>query len=59
MIRPTEHEGIFSVTAGGAEADTAALASSRETLVNFVYEVTKRHELEFGEMIWITDFRYG
>lgn len=57
MIRPTEYEGVFSITAGGEEADITSLASSRDALVNFVYDVTKRQELEFGEIKWLTEFR--
>lgn len=57
MIRPTEYEGVFSITAAGLQADTTALASSREALLNFVYEVTKRQELKFGEIKWLTHFR--
>lgn len=57
MMRPTEYEGVFSVIAGGKEADTASLGSNREALVSFIHEVTKRQELEFGETKWLTEWR--
>ena len=45
--------------AGGKDADTAALAASRDELLKFVYDVTKRspEELQFGEMRSLSEFR--
>ena len=57
MIRPTEYDGVFTVTVGGAEIDFATVASSREALIKTVYEITKREELEFGDIIWLSEYR--
>lgn len=56
-IRPTEHEGLFSITAGGAQVDVSALLASREAMINLVYEVTKHTEIEFGDTKWQSEFR--
>lgn len=60
-IRPTEDPGVFSIMAGGKDADVAALAASREALFAFVYEVTKRspNELQFGEIRSLSEFRWA
>ncbi|KAI0685279.1 hypothetical protein BC835DRAFT_1421402 [Cytidiella melzeri] len=58
-IRPTEYPGIFSLMAGGKDADTATLAASRDALLKFVYKVTNRspEELQFGEIKSVSEFR--
>ncbi|KAI0777976.1 FAD binding domain-containing protein [Irpex lacteus] len=55
----TEYPGIFTLMAGGKDADMAALAASHDALLKFVYEVTNRgpDELQFGEVRSFTEFR--
>lgn len=59
-MRPTEYPGLFSVivvSAVGA-VDYDMLMSSREALIECIYDITNRRELEFGEFEWQTIWRY-
>ncbi|KAI0691497.1 monooxygenase [Cytidiella melzeri] len=56
-IRPTEHDGVFSVMAGGKDCDVDLLSTDRQALLDTIVEVTKRDNLEFGEMVWQTSWR--
>ncbi|THG97838.1 hypothetical protein EW026_g4253 [Hermanssonia centrifuga] len=55
-LRPTEYDGIFSLLIGG-QFDRDALINSREALLNHIRETTNRHELEFGIIKWLSDFK--
>ncbi|KAH9944586.1 monooxygenase [Amylocystis lapponica] len=56
MMRPTEHDGVFSLMAGG-HANPATLVSDRAELVKFVQRTTDRDDLEFGDIRSIYEYR--
>lgn len=59
-MRPTEYPGLFNVIVSSAPGtvDNDLLMSSREALIEFIYDMTNRRELEFGEFEWQTVWRY-
>lgn len=41
----------------GHGVDIDSLHASREALIKHIKETTNRHELEFGELSWISEWR--
>lgn len=61
-LRPWEgpnddDEDRFSFFVAGSELDHAKVASSREELLKSFYETTTRTDVEFGDLIWISNYR--
>jgi hypothetical protein len=56
-IRPTEYPGVFNIMLGGKDVDIDALLANSQAIFDLVLEVTKRDNLEFGEIIWKTDWK--
>jgi len=42
---------------GGPEIDIAKVSSSRDELIKTFQEVTGRNDLEFGELLWQSQWR--
>ena len=58
-IRRTERQGVFNIMIGGREVDISALAADHEAIWKFIRDTTNHQELEFGELTWISEFRYA
>ena len=56
-LRPVERPGVFSLIGGGAEADISSALQSREGVIEFIEDVTGRHDFEFGEMKYLSEWR--
>lgn len=56
-IRRTEHEGLFSIIVGGTDVDFAHLGTDHDTLFKFIRDVSSRQDLEFGNIVWKSEFR--
>ncbi|KAH9943975.1 monooxygenase [Amylocystis lapponica] len=56
MLRPTEHDGVFSLVIGG-HPNPATLVSDRTELVKFVQRTTERDDLEIGDIRSIFEYR--
>lgn len=57
-MRPFEtlDDDRYSFMAAG-QIDHAKVASNREEYIQAFYETTGRTDIEFGDLIWISDFR--
>lgn len=40
------------------DIDHAKTASGREELIKTITSITNRTEMEFGELVWISHYRY-
>jgi len=40
----------------GAEVDHKKIVSSREALIEDIYELTGRREMKFGNLLWISSY---
>ncbi|KAF7793734.1 hypothetical protein EIP86_004851 [Pleurotus ostreatoroseus] len=56
-LRPVERPNVFSLIGGGAEADISSALQSREGVIEFIEDVTGRHDFEFGEMKYLSEWR--
>ncbi|KAH9943980.1 monooxygenase [Amylocystis lapponica] len=56
MMRPTEHDGVFSLMAGG-HPNPATLVSDRAELVKFVRDTTDRDDLEISDIRSLFEYR--
>ncbi|KAI0090682.1 FAD binding domain-containing protein [Irpex rosettiformis] len=56
-IRPTEWPDVFSIMTGGSDVDCDLIHNDRQALIDLVVEVTKRDNLEFGDIIWQSVWR--
>lgn len=56
-IRPTERPNVFFMFGGGKEADVEAALQGRDGLIRLIQNVTGRHDLEFGELKFLTDWK--
>lgn len=57
MLRPTERPGVYSTNSGGKDVDVDAVMQSRESLINYIEEVTNHHDWEFGELKYLSDWK--
>lgn len=57
MLRPSERSTVFSMTGGGKDADIEAVLKSRESLIKYIEDVTNRHDWEFGELKYLSDWK--
>ncbi|KAH9922913.1 uncharacterized protein B0H18DRAFT_1120636 [Fomitopsis serialis] len=55
-VRPTETPHCFYVALGG-QIDHKKLESDREEFIKAIYAATDRHDLQFGELRWISEWR--
>ena len=56
-LRPGERPNVFSLIGGGAEADISSALQGREGVIKFIEDVTGRHDFEFGEMKYLSEWR--
>ncbi|KAH9944589.1 monooxygenase [Amylocystis lapponica] len=56
LLRPTEHNGVFSLMAGG-HISPATLVSDRAELVKFVHKTTERDDLEISDIRSLFEYR--
>lgn len=57
ILRPTEFHGLFSIVIFGTYLPHAELAADREALLKTFYAQTKRSDVKFGEITWISHYR--
>lgn len=48
---------MCSVTGAGKEVDVESVIQNRESLIKFIKEVTNRHDWEFGELKYLSDWK--
>jgi hypothetical protein len=56
-IRPTEHPGVLSMAITGNEINLDAIMADRQALIDAIIDITKLDNLEFGEIIFQSDWR--
>ena len=56
MMRPTENPNCFFIALGGA-IDHTKIVANKEEYVKAVHAATDRHDLQIGQLRWITDWR--
>jgi hypothetical protein len=58
-MRPFEDrtKPYFSFVFTGPEVDHARIASDRQYLLSTFYEVSGRHDVQFGDILWVSDYR--
>ncbi|KAJ3741508.1 FAD binding domain-containing protein [Lentinula detonsa] len=57
-LMPTEvDEGIFTFVLSGRDMDHAKTASGRDELVKTISSITDRNDIEFGNLVWISQYR--
>ncbi|KAK0501681.1 FAD binding domain-containing protein [Armillaria luteobubalina] len=54
---PTVNKYQFFIS--GHQLDTTAVASGREAFIKEFYAISGRTDIEFGELVWISNFRGG
>ncbi len=52
--RDTDKYNIFCM---GHDLDAEKMASSREEFIRAFYETTRRTDIEFGDVIWLSNFQ--
>jgi hypothetical protein len=58
MLRPSrQDEDVFTFMMGGPNVDCNKISTSREELVKSFYSITKRTDILFGDIIWISKYR--
>ena len=58
MLRPSGQDGdLFNFILGGPDVDCNKVLSSKEELVKSFYSITKRTDIVFGDLIWISKYR--
>lgn len=48
---------MYSTNSGGKDVDVDAVMQSRESLINYIEEVTNHHDWEFGELKYLSDWK--
>ena len=56
-LRPTKRQNVFALVGGGAEADVESALQGREGIIKFIEEATGRHDFEFGELKYLSEWR--
>ncbi|KAM6497340.1 FAD binding domain containing protein [Amanita muscaria] len=49
-------DGVFTVMMYGCKLDRVRVSSSREELIKEVYDITGRTDIQFGDMLWISQY---
>ena len=58
VLRPSgQDEDLFTFILGGPDIDCSKILLSREELVKSFYSITKRTDIVFGDLIWISKYR--
>ena len=58
MLRPSgQDEDVFNIMMGGPDVDSNKIISDREELLKSFYSITKRTDILFGDLIWISKYR--
>ncbi len=58
-LRPfeTKDDDKYTFICMGRELDAAKMASGREEFIKVFYETSGRTDIEFGDLIWISNFQ--
>lgn len=51
-------DNVFTFIISGKEIDHAKTASGRDELVKTITSITDRKDIEFGKLVWISNYRY-
>jgi len=58
MLRPSgQVEDLFNFVVAGLDVDCNKILTSREELVKCFYSITKRTDIVFGNLVWISKYR--
>ena len=60
-LRPTEYPKLFSciiLKTYTHEDEVKSLMSDKEKLFDHIKTVTNRHDLQFGKMTWLSEWRF-
>ena len=57
-IRPSSQDpNVYTFILGGPDVDCDKIMSNNEELVKTFYSVTKRTDIIFGDIVWISKYR--
>ena len=58
ILRPSaQDEDVFQFILRGPDVDLDKASASREELIKTFYSLTKRTDILFGDLIWISQYR--
>ena len=58
MLRPSgQDEDVYNIIFGGPNIDFDKISTSSEEFAKFFYSVTKRTDILFGDLIWVSKYR--
>ena len=57
-LRPSgQDEDVYSFLLGGPNIDFDRISASNEEFAKLFYSLTKRTDILFGEMLWVSKYR--
>ena len=58
LLRPSgQDEDVYNIIFGGPNIDYDKISSSSEEFAKFFYSLTKRTDILFGDIIWMSKYR--
>ena len=58
MLRPSgQDKDVFNIMIGGPNVDYNKISISREEFEKTFYSITKRTDILFGDLIWMSKYR--
>ena len=58
ILRPSaQDEDVFQFILGGPDVDLDKTSASREEFIKAFYSFTKRTDILFGDLVWISQYR--
>jgi hypothetical protein len=58
LFRPSgQDQDVYNFIMGGPDVDCNKISTSREELIKAFYSITKRTDIYFGDLVWISKYR--
>ena len=58
MLRPSSQDAdVYNFILAGSNIDFDKISSSNEEVTKFFYSLTKRTDIIFGDIIWVSKYR--
>ena len=58
LLRPSgQDEDVYNLILGGPDVNYEKISTSSEEFANYFYSVTKRTDIVFGDVNWISKYR--
>ena len=58
LLRPSgQDEDVYNFILGGPNIDYDKISTSSEEFAEFFYSLTKRTDILFGDIIWVSKYR--